>query len=101
MPVGIEIGGEVEYSCLMTAKWDWTTSSSTGRWTNPQQALKPRRYHIPTSEDDPRNDGHGVLKSRLKIRGKGEALVIRYESEEGKDFQLFGFSIPYTVEVKD
>ena len=90
-----------EHGALVTAKWDWTTSDTTSRWSRPQQAIKRRRYHIPTSSTDPYNDGFGVLRSRLKIRGKGESLVIRFESEEGKDFQILGWSVPYQVETDD
>lgn len=90
-----------DHGCLMTAKWDWTTSNGTGRWTNPQQAIKARRMRIPTSASDPRNDGHGVLKSRLKVRGKGESLTIRFDSETGKDFQIFGWTVPFEAETTD
>ena len=90
-----------EHGVQITGKWDWTTSDTTGRWTRPQQGIKPRRVFIPTSPTDPYNDGFGVLKSKRKLRGKGEALVIRYESEEGKDFQLLGWTIPYMVETDD
>ena len=87
------------HGIIVTGKWGWTQSEATGRWSNPQQAIKPVRYHIPTDADDPNNDGHGVRHSRLKIRGKGKSLVIRFESEEGKDFQLLGWSIPFTAET--
>lgn len=88
-----------DHGVQLTAKWDWTTSNSTGRWSAPQQAIRPRRYFIPSDSTDTRNDGFGIWKSKLKIRGKGEALVLRFESETGKDFQLLGWAIPFTVEV--
>lgn len=83
----------------ITAKWEWTTSSSAGRWSNPQQGIKPKRVHGPDNADTPSNDGHGVLFSKLKIRGQGKSLVIRFESESGKDFQLLGWSIPFTADT--
>lgn len=89
------------HGILLTAKWDWTTSANTGRWSTPQQAIKPRRWHIPTSATDPYNDGFGVLKSRLRLRGKGESLSVRFESQPGKDFQIVGMAIPYQVETSE
>lgn len=86
---------DVGHSALLTVKWDWTTESTTGRWSTSQQAIKPRRYHIPTSSTTPTYDGFGVLRTRLRVRGRGESAVIRYESEDGKDFQLLGWSIPF------
>lgn len=87
------------HGCIVTGQWGWTTDVLTGRWSNPQQAIKPARYRIPTDVDDPNNDGFGVRHSRLKIRGSGKALVVRFESEEGKDFQILGWSIPFTAET--
>jgi hypothetical protein len=87
------------HGCIATAKWGWTIDADTGRWSNPQQAIKPMRYRIPTDPDDPNNDGFGVKHSKLKIRGHGTSLVVRFESEEGKDFQILGWSIPFTAET--
>lgn len=91
----------VDHGVLVTAKWDWTYAAKAGRWSSAQQGIKPRRFFIPTDSSQPRDDGFGVLKSRLKIRGKGDALVVRFESEKGKDFQILGWSVPFEVEVDD
>ena len=85
---------------LVTAKWEWTTSASAGRWSNPQQGIKPRRVFSPLDADDPLNDGQEVLFSKLKVRGQGRALSVRYESQDGKDFNIFGWSIPFTGETQ-
>ncbi len=89
----------VEHGALVTAKWEWTTRDSAGRWSRPQQAIKPMRVQAPDIQSDPRNDGQGVRYSKLKIRGQGRALVLRYESEDGKDFQILGWSIPFTADT--
>lgn len=85
-------------SCLVTTKWEWTDKISAGRWSRPQQAVKPMRVFIPTSADD-QNDGHGVVFSKLKVRGHGKSLVVRFESQDGKDFHLYGWAIPITSET--
>ena len=88
------------HGCLATAKWGWTIDDSTNRWSNPQQAIKPTRYRIPTDVDDPNNDGFGVKHSKLKIRGHGQSLSLRFESQAGKDFQILGWSVPFTAETE-
>jgi len=85
------------HGILITSKWGWTTNDETGRWSNPQQGIKPKRVHAPTNAANPNNDGHGVRHSKLKIRGKGRCLVLRFESEDGKDFQLLGWAVPFTA----
>ena len=88
----------VTHGIQITAKWAWTTSIDAGRWSNPQQGIKPKRVHGPTNQTRTSEDGHGIRQSKLKIRGQGEALAIRFESEDGKDFQLLGWAIPFTAE---
>lgn len=90
-----------DHGCMLQGRWDWTTKSGTGRWSTAQQAIKFPRYFIPDDASNPRDSGFGVLKTRLKIRGHGDSLVLRYTSESGKDFQLLGWAIPYTVRVDD
>jgi hypothetical protein len=99
MPQSTDEDKTTPHGVQVTAKWGWTTRDTTNRWSKPQQGIKPMRVHAPDLEDDPNNDGFGVRHSKLKIRGKGKALVIRYESEDGKDFQIFGWSIPFTAET--
>lgn len=89
----------VEHGCKVTARWGWTMNDETGRWSNPQQTYKFRRYFIPDDAADPFNDGFEVRYSKLKIRGHGHALTLHYESESGKDFILLGWSVPHTKET--
>jgi hypothetical protein len=56
------------------------------------------RYYIPTGVEDAFDYGYDVVSTRLLIRGKGKALRIRFKSENGKDFQLLGWAMPYTAE---
>jgi hypothetical protein len=88
-----------DHGAQMTGKWAWTIDTDTGRWTRPQQAIKSNRQRLAVK--DRVTDNHGVLRTRLKVRGKGDCLVVRYESEEGKDFQLLGYAIPYSIETAD
>jgi hypothetical protein len=87
------------HGIIVTAKWEWTGAESAGRWSRPQQAIKPKRFYIPQDQNNPNSDGHEVLFSKLKIRGHGKALTIRFESEDGKDFHILGWAVPGTSET--
>ena len=91
--------GLVSHGVQVTAKWEWTDSVDAGRWSNPQQGIKPPRVHGPTNESSPNDDGHTIWFTKLKIRGHGKSLSIRYESEDGKDFQILGWAIPFTADT--
>jgi len=83
--------------CKVQAQWDWHRTGSGNRWSNPQTAYRLRRPFSPSSLSDTVDTGEGVIYTRLKIRGKGRALNLRYESEPGKDFKLLGYSVPFTA----
>lgn len=84
-------------SCLFQAKWDWTNTNSSGRWTDPEQIYRFRREYFPIPVGPSTFDyGFDVVQVIQQVRGKGRALSLRFESEQGKDFHLLGWAIPYT-----
>lgn len=94
-----DIDDTTEHGCLITGKWEWTSKNTAGRWSNPQQGIKMPRVWGADQENKPRDTGHDIWMSKLKIRGQGKSLSIRFESEDGKDFQLLGWSIPFTADT--
>ena len=94
-----EADGDLPRGALLTARWEWAEKSSTGRFSNPQQVIKPKRVHGPDDAAKPFFDGFSVSFSRLKLRGHGKSLVLRYTSDSGKDFKLLGWTIPFLGET--
>ena len=77
---------------LVQTRWEWT-DNDTGRWTKQERAYRLLRVYIPDDVNDDFNYGEAVIKTKLRMRGKGHAFSIRYESEPGKDMQLLGFGV--------
>lgn len=73
--------GDVESSCFASSRWDWKSSIDTNRWSTPRQMYRPKRI----------TDGHDLVISRNRIRGRGRAVSFHFESEEGKTFRLYGW----------
>ena len=96
---------DTEHGLLVQGIWDFVDpdpsgfpASQTNRKTVNQQVIKPMRYRIPT--DGNLNDtGFLLTRSKLKIRGKGRALTLRFTSDGVKDFVLIGWAVPYTSET--
>lgn len=68
-------------SCYMHTRHDYTSDSSEGKWSSIQQVYNPaltNRY---------------INFRRLKVRGKGRAMQIKFESETGKPFDIIGWSM--------
>ncbi len=84
-------------AAVMVARWDWHNTGTGHRWSRPQAAYRYRKPYAPVGLNDTFDTGEGIIYTKLKARGKGRALNVRYESEDGKDFQLLGFSVPFTA----
>lgn len=76
---------------IMTAYWDW--SDSDGRVSPPQQVYRFPRNYVVDPTDLTFKQGHGIIVTKNKLRGKGRTLRLRFESEAGKDFQIHGWSM--------
>jgi len=74
-------GGKVQ------ALWDWTNTGDSGRWST-LQTLYPAL--LPLTGEVLRRD---VNYRRLKLRGKGRSLRLRFESEDGKPFNIIGWAL--------
>ena len=87
-----EIVFDFPSSCFAQTRWEWT-DLDVGRWTKEQQAYRLNRTYIPENDSDPFDYGFEVIKTKLRVRGKGPAFSVRFSSEEGKDFQLVGYAV--------
>jgi hypothetical protein len=79
-----------ESSLLISSYWDFrkTTSSS------PQQAYRLKYMPVvDASQLGSWNYPEEIVTTRLKMRGHGRSMRLRFESEQGKDFVLLGFGI--------
>jgi len=81
--------------CTVRAKWHWTDSASSNRWTERMQAYKLRRPYFVGESGDAFDYGFEVIECLNQLRGKGKAIRLRFESESGKDFHLLGWVIPF------
>ncbi len=85
--------------CFIRSKWDWTSTSNAGKWSNSQQAYRLKHLYIPLSVNDPFDYAYDVVSTKLLLRGNGYAFRLRYESDADKAFKLLGFGMPVTAEA--
>lgn len=79
--VFVFLEAEANASCFMQGVYDFTTSSVEGKWSTRQQIYNDALTN------------RSVNFRRLKVRGKGRSLQLRFESEEQKPFTIIGWSI--------
>jgi len=87
-------------SCLVQAQWDFADHINSGKFGTQFQTYRLRREYIPTGVGDTFDYGQSVITTKSKLRGRGKALSLRIESEQGKDMYLLGWSIPFTGEAE-
>ncbi len=83
--------------CRLVGRWDWHNTASGNRWSESQRAYRYRKPYSPSGFADTFDTGEEITYTKLKVRGKGRALTLRYDSTDGKDFQLLGFSSAFTA----
>jgi hypothetical protein len=77
-------------SLLVSAYWDFSSSAASVA----QQAYRYKQTPV-VNPGNLANFGYPetVISSRLKLRGRGRSVRLRFESEQGKDFNLLGYGV--------
>lgn len=89
-----------QYGCMLTAKFDFALSDSTGKWSTPQEVWKYSTKRLADVNNNETSYPYSVVDTRVRVRGTGRVVVYRYESEAGKDFELIGRVTPFTAETE-
>lgn len=80
---------EANASLLVRGRYQFSSSGLSGKWSMAQQA-----YNGKTSLG---RDWMDTKVSRVKLRGKGQAMQLHYYSETGKPFSCIGWNIFLSV----
>jgi len=75
-------------SCKMSAFWDFKTTASSAA-----QEVYRLKYNTTVSDTSSFDYPHTVITSRIKLRGRGRSMRLRFESTEGKAFEILGFGM--------
>lgn len=77
-------------SMLVSAFWDFKNNSSS----TAQQAYRFKSMPVVDANNLLNFDyPETVITTRMKVRGRGRSMRIKFESEQGKDFVLLGYSV--------
>jgi hypothetical protein len=86
--VGYDAVGES--SCLVSAYWDFKSTPSSAAQEAYRLKLTPV---VDTGNLGVFGYPNTVITTRLKLRGHGRSVRLRFESSEGKDFILLGYAM--------
>lgn len=85
-------------ACTIRGKWDWNTTSTGNKWSNTFEGYRFRRPYIISGINDTIDTGESVIYTRNKVRGRGRALSLRFESQTGKKCHILGWTTNYGFE---
>lgn len=80
-------------SCLFRCQWNFANTVNSKQWTPLMQAYRYRKAHwapAPLAEYD---TGYEVITSKNKVRGRGKAFALYFETEPEKDCRVLGWSV--------
>lgn len=75
-------------SCLLRAQWDWSNNINSNKFGTSQEVYGYRHPNFTLT-----NDGYDVTTTKRKLRGKGKAISLYFETQPDKDCQLLGWSL--------
>lgn len=78
-------------SCVMRAQWDWAYSVASHKFSSMQEVYRMRQPIFTTA--DPYDNGFQTVVSKSKLRGKGKAISLYFETSPGKDCKILGWSL--------
>jgi hypothetical protein len=81
--VMVFLESQTDASLFGQGVFDFTNTANSGRWSTLQQLYNP-------NQDDTQQD---VVYRRLKCRGKGRAVQLRFEGDPGAPFTVIGWNI--------
>lgn len=84
-------------SAKVRIAWDFTTDEASNKWQPEFQGYRYRQLSTP-SGTGPIHVGYDVITTKTKLRGTGRAFSMRFQSEEGKDMNILGWSITGSAE---
>jgi len=95
-----DVGGNLvpmnQSSCLIKTQWDWANSIISNKWSSAFQAYRYRRPQFIVDITDDYDNGFETVITKNKLRGRGKAMSLYFETESGKDCRILGWSLALT-----
>lgn len=84
-------------SCLIQSQWDFANSATSGKFGPQFQAYRLKRNYLPSGLADTFDYGWEVITTKSKLRGRGRALSLLFQTEPRKDLTIFGWGLLFGV----
>jgi hypothetical protein len=84
-------------SCLMRSQWNYANQIESNKWSPLVQSYRYRKARIVENLSDAFDTGFYAITSKSKLRGRGKAIALYFETEPYKDCQILGWNISVNI----
>lgn len=88
-------------SCIIKGKFDYAVTDATGKWSTKEEAYILNALRMDNVSSVEADYGYEVIETKHKVRGNGKTLILRFESTDGKDFELLGWGLPFEATTRE
>lgn len=80
-------------SCLIRSQWNFANAIQSNKWSPLVQAYRYRKVRFSEDISDTYDTGFAIIATKNKLRGKGKAFALYFQTEPGKDCQILGWNV--------
>jgi len=84
----VEVSG-----CLLRTQWEWSNSVNSKKWSPQYQVYRYPRGFMVNTPSDPYDNGFEMISTKNKLRGRGRAVSLHFNTEPGKDCRIVGWNL--------
>ena len=83
-------------SCKFRCQWNFANTTNARQWTPLLQAYRYRKNRLEIVPGGVYDTGFEVVTTKNKVRGKGRAFALYFETEPYHDCKILGWNITLT-----
>jgi hypothetical protein len=81
----------------MRSQWNYANQIESNKWSPLVQSYRYRKARIVENLSDAFDTGFYAITSKSKLRGRGKAIALYFETEPYKDCQILGWNISVNI----
>lgn len=89
-----------ESSCSLSARWDFSSDTRSGKWTRPVEIYRKRRALIAGGDSTVDRYNQEVITAKTRLRGSGSAVSLMFQSHDPKACHLLGWGVEFTTDKR-
>lgn len=79
--------------CLLRSQWEWSNSVNSKKWSPQYQVYRYTRGYMVGSSSDSYDNGFELITTKNKLRGRGKAISLHFNTEPYKDCRIIGWNL--------